>query len=208
MGIFYRIKTTFKAGTRSLFVAFIKLLAAKLTKNALLVTDLKVPGTKFMTNALELEDLSLASRSHDGVSAKKAKILVAQIKSDYRADALCVEDAVNLAQDPTLAATMGFELKIPRGKVQIPELTVKNGIESGTLIIKTRKVPHYHYFLVECTQKFADGSADIITEKSMPDPKSDVLGFESGAFYLIRVRVVLAGNVKGEWTDYVQIRVN
>ena len=62
--------------------------------------------------------------------------------------------------------------------------------------------------MIECTQKFFDGSPDIKTEKTMSDPSSEVEGFISGALYLIRVRVVLARNVKGKWSDYVLIRVN
>ncbi len=208
MGTFYRIKTAFVATSRSVFIKVIKVLAAKLTKNALLVPGLKVSGAAMLINAGKLEDLSILSETNDGISSEEAKLLVAQMKSDYRADALCTEDAVNLAQDPTIAAKMGFELKIPRGKSQSPELTVTNDIESGSLKIKTKKILKYHYFLIECTQRFSDGSPDIITEKNMPDPTSVVKGFESGAFYLIRVRVVLAGNVQGEWTDYVSIRVN
>ena len=208
MGIFYRIKTTFVATSCSVFIACIKILAAKLTANAALVPGLKVTGATFLANALKLEELSIGAKSDDKTSAAEAKILIAQIKSDFRADALCTEDAVNLEQDPTIATKMGFELKIPRGKSTTPDLTVTNATESGSLKIKKRKVKKYHYFIIECTQKFSDGSPDIITEKTMPDPTSIVIGFISGAFYLIRVRVVLAGNVMGEWTDYVPIRVN
>ena len=208
MGIFYRIKTIFVATNRSAFISFIKSLAAKLTANAALVPGLKVTGATFLANAQKLEDLTLLSKTNDKVSAKEAKILVAQIKNDFRTDALCVEDAVNLAQDSTIATKMGFELKSTRGKSKTPELTVTNATESGSLKIKKRKERKYHYFLIECTQKFSDGSPDVITEKTMPDPTSIVIGFISGAFYLIRVRVVLAGNVMGEWTDYVSIRVN
>ena len=208
MGIYFKIKTAFAAPNRSIFISFIKSLAAKLTENASLVSNLKVSGATFLTNIQKVETLTAQAKSHDKTSSAQAIILVEQIKNDFREDAYCVEIAVNTAQDPTIAAILGFEIKQTRGKSKSPGLKVTNAITVGNLKIKTGKVKKYHYYIIECTQKFFDGSPDIITEKTMPDPSSEVEGFISGALYLIRVRVVLARNVKGKWSDYVLIRVN
>ena len=208
MNIYYRIKTTFKATSRSVFVAFIRALGVKLTANAALVPGLKVAGSVFTANADKLEALTADTKNHVPGAAETAKILVAQIKNDFRVDAQCVEAAVNAAQDPTIATKVGFEVIEPRVKPNTPELTVTNAIDSGNLKIKTRKVKNYHNYMIECTQRFSDGSPDIITEKTMTNPTSEVSGFISGALYLIRVRAVLAHNVLAEWTDYVLIRVN
>jgi len=208
MSIYFRIKTTFKATSRNVFVSFTKALGIKLTNEALLIPGLKVAGSVFTANAGKLEDLTVDTKNHVPGAAESAIIIVKQIRNDFRVDAYSVEAAVNAAQDPTIATKAGFEVVKTKGKNKTPELSITNAITNGSLKIKTRKIKKYHYFLIECTQKFSDGSADIITEKSMPDPTSEVSGFISGALYLIRVRVVLAGNIMGEWTDYVLIRVN
>lgn len=208
MGIYFKIKTAFAAPNRSIFISFIKSLAAKLTENASLVSNLKVSGATFLTNIHKVETLTTQAKSNDKTSSAQVKILIEQIKNDFREDAYCVEAAVNDAQDITIATILGFEIKQARGKEKGPGLKVTNAITVGNLKIKTGKVKKYHYYIIECTQKFFDGSPDIITEKTMPDPSSEVKGFISGALYLIRVRVVLARNVMGKWSDYVLIRVN
>jgi len=208
MNIYYRIKITFVAGRRSVFIAFIRALAAKLTKNASLVPDLKIAGSVFKTNADNLQILTAQTKNHVDGAAEAAKILVEQIKNDFRVDANCVEAAVNAANDPTIATKMGFEVKKPGGNANIAHLIVKNALTVGNLKVRTKWVKKYHCYLIECTQKFSDGSPDIITEKTMTNPISEVSGFISGALYLIRVRAVLSHNVLCEWSDYVLIRVN
>ena len=202
-----QVKVAIRERKLPLFYFLICRYGAKLVAKGSLISELSHTGTEVLGLNTSMRD-AMVSALDDHTQAAVAHIYEKQIRACYKQNARDTEKQANINNDPTLPGEVGHELIADKKPKVIPDIFFKNSTIIGIMDYRVKAFIKCYNYNFEITQLNEDNTIFSTIERQMTNAKGIMDGFVSGAMYMIRCQPIFTNNVKGEWTEYFEIRAN
>ena len=202
-----RVKEAIDEKRLPYFYLFICWYCSKLIANGSLITGLTNSGTVVLAKNTLMHN-AMVSAFDDHTQTAVAHRYEDEIREYFRQNSRDTEKQAKINSDPTLPAMVGHEVLAARTPVVIPDIYFENTNIIGTMDYRVKSSENVYNYNFEITRLNEDGTVFSVIERQMTNASGAMDGFVSGAKYMIRCQPIFTRNVKGEWTEYFEIRAN
>ena len=204
----YRVNKGIPTSSMKALCIIVLAMAGKLSEFAALAIGIPVSGAEFVIMVDNLLKSLALGYANKGSGSTDAQIITQLIRDKYSLNATFIEELINLTNNPSLAAKLGYVLSKLKGKVKKVPIKVTNTIVQGVVLVVLAKIWKAHSYIVEYTQIEEDGTPIETLQTTLGLTRGTISGLKPGAKYLFRSHPVNSGNLNEIWSAYVLLRIS